>query len=1351
MTTVAQPSGSAQAPAAKPRPLPPHESIAQKTFMSQFGPALTEHVARACPPYYTSPADTPWAPLSLLEHRKPLGAQGFVAQAAANAIRGQRPYKDQPGRRRRRGIMYVAQVGTGKTYMGLVTALMGDEQVTGMRTPADQRPEKANFFPLIVLCPPIMVRKWAREAAITVPGSKVAIIDKVSTKEDMQELRQFDPTYKGGPLSALGCTERIARRIHAELAAWRKACQVARQNKCPLPRKPAHIVVISQNTAKLGSAWRPVYQMRYLREVVPGKEPGSERSVRFVKDRVSGDPVQVPCCPTCGQPLQQQEGKGRRTQRRGAGEDENDQALGYLSEQDLLGKPSKRVKRWCENTVMRQVRSADGTWRNAPRRCGAPLWEVIPSTQAPELQPKGQPWERSLPKALPLPGKTLRARRVDHRSFGADGWEWFQPEGDEAHPLCVKSTANRRLPVADYILRHWKGLFQTVIVDEAHQYSGAGTAQGFAAASLVDATSTAIGLTGTLFGGYSSTLFPMLWRLIPELRQVFGYKDLQRWIDLYGVRQKTYRRKEGSRREDGAASKRRDDGNDVKELPGISPLVLAHILNCCFFLEIPDVVKDLPPYKEEVITVPLGPGLHDEYKRFENQVTNALRQLLILGDHAALSSWFQGLMVQPSAPWLNVRVVHPHTHYVLGGSVPLPEQQTYPKEAALLDNIRLERAQGRRTIVYVEHTGEYDLLPRLKRLIEDDDARWATEDGSCPARPAHLKPVQVKLLRSTTVQTADREEWLRKAVEEGCDILICNAALVEVGLDLIAFATILVYEVIFNTNRWRQAIGRCHRPGQKLPVRVVQLNYEKAMEARGLILIAQKVAASMMAEGKLPGGESFTTKTLGKGAGNPILELAQSVIADADGQRSIEGSLEEAFREMLSVEQEQDELIGGEAIAAALEARITDESASLEGEAAVAQTVVAGRQDASADVTPETEPDQADVLHELSPAAQKQEASPDVAHPRAGEHQPAGEKTHQAAPHKKHRRRKGKHGGQSKTARPEQEQRSLLPEELPKPIPATASEPLSLWGIEWENSAAEQPGRTLIEPEIVIALPNGQSGKTPLALPPSNGGREALDEMLRQIEEAVATASLLLGDDEKCVKCGAVVEMFTPDGKPYCAPCFQSLRQGDEQTQEGLLVLATLSQPARDEQASEAVTAAPEAWPEQGSASLTPEGQIVLALQYLAGVCDGAARRDGHGFNKYHAEFGHDLARQSKLRSLSPRQLRRAATKLLPTYRRQLKEAGITFPSIGELDRWLTGKAATVHLVAQSIGTFRLDGEQVHISFHQGDPGKVAAIKAIRDCFGEGTFVPGKPPCWVLPITALDAVMEQFPDLESVA
>ncbi|HLY29509.1 MAG TPA: DEAD/DEAH box helicase family protein, partial [Ktedonobacterales bacterium] len=164
----------------------------------------------------------------------------------------------------------------------------------------------------------------------------------------------------------------------------------------------------------------------------------------------------------------------------------------------------------------------------------------------------------------------------------------------EYHPPCVTSTFERRYPLADYLRKRHRGLFRSLICDEAHQFKGAGTAQGFAAASLVDACNpggSTLFLTGTLFSGYCSDLYPMLWRLLPELRATFGYGDLKRWVDLYGVRQKVLKIREGrpGRREDGAKSKRREDKPLIKELPGISPLVLRHLLDSCLFLELADV------------------------------------------------------------------------------------------------------------------------------------------------------------------------------------------------------------------------------------------------------------------------------------------------------------------------------------------------------------------------------------------------------------------------------------------------------------------------------------------------------------------------------------------------------------------------------------------------------------------------------------------------------------------------------------------------------------------------------------------------------------------------------------------
>ena len=60
------------------------------------------------------------------------------------------------------------------------------------------------------------------------------------------------------------------------------------------------------------------------------------------------------------------------------------------------------------------------------------------------------------------------------------------------------------------------------------------------------------------------------------------------------------------------------------------------------------------------------------------------------------------------------------------------------------------------------------------------------------------------------------------------------------------------------------------------------------------------------------------------------------------------------------------------------------------------------------------------------------------------------------------------------------------------------------------------------------------------------------------------------------------------------------------------------------------------------------------AIQYLASACDGAIRRDGHGFSSDHVQIGHELANRSRW----GRKHRRSGQHLIQVYRRQLEHAG---------------------------------------------------------------------------------------------
>jgi hypothetical protein len=82
-------------------------------------------------------------------------------------------------------------------------------------------------------------------------------------------------------------------------------------------------------------------------------------------------------------------------------------------------------------------------------------------------------------------------------------------------------------------------------------------------------------------------------------------------------------------------------------------------------------------------------------------------------------------------------------------------------------------------------------------------------------------------------------------------VCICHPKLVQTGLDLLEFPTILFYETGYSTYVLRQASRRSWRIGQKRPVRVGFLTYSKTAQESCLRLMGKKLLVSLAMEGKL--------------------------------------------------------------------------------------------------------------------------------------------------------------------------------------------------------------------------------------------------------------------------------------------------------------------------------------------------------------------------------------------------------------------------------------------------------------------------------------------------------------------
>ncbi len=418
----------------------------------------------------------------------------------------------------------------------------------------------------------------------------------------------------------------------------------------------------------------------------------------------------------------------------------------------------------------------------------------------------------------------------------------------------------RRYALGHYIAEKLPGWFDLFVIDEMHEQKSGGSAQGIAAGALAQAIPKTLGLTGTLFGGYASNLHFLLQRFSPQIRASYGYHDEQRFVQHFGILERTSR--EDSEGEDGRVSRRKKTST-VRERPGLSPALLPHLLFNTVFLKLTDVADSLPPYVEEIEILKMAPEQEAVHQAFKDDLTAELKRQLACGSKKLLGAYLQSLLHHPDTPWREEAIWTTDkvgVPYLVAEAQALDAFVIYPKEQRLLDIAKAEKSRGRRLMVFVQGTDRRDITKRLSGLLEREGLKAA-------------------VLKSHTTSAKKREAWVEKEVEKGVDVIICHPRIVQTGLDLIAFPTLLFYQIEYSVYTLRQASRRSWRIGQKLPVKVIHLAYQETIQTQALGLIAKKAQASLALEGELVEGG-----LAGMVEDDLMLSLAKSLIAgDEEG------------------------------------------------------------------------------------------------------------------------------------------------------------------------------------------------------------------------------------------------------------------------------------------------------------------------------------------------------------------------------------------------------------------------------------------------------------------------------------
>jgi hypothetical protein len=451
---------------------------------------------------------------------------------------------------------------------------------------------------------------------------------------------------------------------------------------------------------------------------------------------------------------------------------------------------------------------------------------------------------------------------------GTPLWQAFNGQSRGADALPVPGVSPRRMAPCQY-LRKIGAQFDLYLPDEVHELKGRGTLQGRLYADLCSMSKKVVPLTGTLVGGYAENLTQLLWRTCPNRMvddgQVFSYGGDEDFVKEYGVLQERRRfiaESDFQSSNDLVMGRGKQSSVYTRSLPGISPVLYTNfLLDQAVFIRLADMHDHLPRFDEKVHRVGIDADVDQELKRMQDAFDEHLDSTRRSTAWAKARSTF---LRYPDKPWVDPYDVYHIDHetqmpvHVFGVNS-LPPRET-PKARRVRRLIHRNMLRGRKTWVFTELTGKssdpaWDWMTYYKEYLSEYGIRVGVMRSTADGGP---KPI-------------DREAWIEKHAPD-CDVIISHPQLVQTGLDLFDFPSLIFAFPGDNTYRLRQASRRAWRLGQQFGCEVDYVvsagTASRSVQDAALALMADKMAASLALEGDftseglaaMSGGEDVASK-----------------------------------------------------------------------------------------------------------------------------------------------------------------------------------------------------------------------------------------------------------------------------------------------------------------------------------------------------------------------------------------------------------------------------------------------------------------------------------------------------------
>lgn len=470
-------------------------------------------------------------------------------------------------------------------------------------------------------------------------------------------------------------------------------------------------------------------------------------------------------------------------------------------------------------------------------------------------------------------GALVTGARVkrDHPAAGARVWRVPGPRRPNLTPPPV------RMPVAEYLLRlvkHGRVVrtpqgprrervrFLVGVIDELHKYKGIDSNAGYAMANLMDVADKTVGMTGTPYGGYASTIFPLEYRSNPAFRARWPYGSVRAFVHRYGLLEWVERNKRDGDDEDDTLGYSDLSGYrrlklGVHELPSVSPELTAYMLDHSLFISLQDLGFQMVPRIDTPVVVDPDEDLHKAYTAFVNDARAALKAARAQGVKLG-GALLHAMLSYTSAPWRETMIrdrgtrtvwawapdlemlckhcgrtlfkdkhcnrCHPHAvPRACVGGCGVKHRRVFAKEQALLDRLLAAKRESRPALVYAIHTASLDIVT----------PRWTSPAGLCASHG-------IQAINGNGWPTDERARRFEQAVLSGVDAVFVNPRQVELSLNLIQYPDIHHYQTDYSLYTLEQASARSHRPTQTRDVNVHFYCTRGTYEYNALTRVAQK-------------------------------------------------------------------------------------------------------------------------------------------------------------------------------------------------------------------------------------------------------------------------------------------------------------------------------------------------------------------------------------------------------------------------------------------------------------------------------------------------------------------------------